>query len=67
MLLSKSDIERVNQYLEENPEVQFFNLVRDDSSGIGYTLSLEYETMQKLKTSIYQTTVRVELVGVEEW
>jgi hypothetical protein len=60
--LSRNDVERIVKFLETDASIQYFKLSKE-SSGIGYTLELQYPT----EVNGYRGHHTVELVGVDEW
>jgi hypothetical protein len=62
--LTKQDLDIINSVVQENNlERIAFDLVYDAGSGIGYTLDLEYAT----EVHGREVTIRVPIVGVENW
>ena len=61
--INKADLELVQKFLDENPDILVFNLHRYGESGIGYCLDIEYEHLVNGRPS----KTRVELAGVESW
>lgn len=60
--LNKADIVEITKTLIRF-DIDHFTLIKNDESGIGYTLDIEYETrMQDAKVK-----VTVPVVGVENW
>lgn len=60
--LNRADVAEITKVLEKF-DIDHFTLVKEDTSGIGYTLDIEYEArMQDAKV-----TVKVPVVGVENW
>jgi hypothetical protein len=60
--LHKNDIERIQQIILEN-NVQVFDLLVDNSSGIGYTVDMEFP----YEVSGREAVIRISVVGVENW
>jgi hypothetical protein len=60
--LNNRDLERIQEVVKEN-NVQLFTLVVDANSAIGYTVDLEFEYDLNGRNA----TVRVPIVGVEDW
>lgn len=42
--LNKRDVERILEVIKENDLEETFTLIHDNSSGIGYTLDMEFDT-----------------------
>jgi hypothetical protein len=61
--LNVVDLQRLNKWIVENPEVQYFEIIVPDESGIGSTIEVEYTHV----TKGYPTKTRVEISGVENW
>ena len=61
--LNVVDLQRINKWLAENQEVQYFDIIVTDESGIGSTIELEHVHVHKG----YPTKTRVEISGVENW
>lgn len=61
--LNVVDLERINKWVSENPDVQYFDIVVSNESGIGSTIEVEYTHVHKG----YPTKTRVEISGVENW
>jgi len=61
--ISKKEIEIINKIIEENDIHGAFELIHDDSSGIGYTLDLEFET----EVNGRYATIRIPVTTVENW
>lgn len=59
LTLNKADIVAVLKALNEY-DVDHFQLIYEDASGIGYTLSIEYKVGEKSRMT-------VEVVGTENW
>lgn len=62
MTLNRADIIRLLEVLEKF-DVDYFELIKRDTSGIGYTLDIEFPS--QLKDTI--VSIRASVVGVEEW
>ena len=60
--LNRADIAEMQKVLLKF-NIDHFTLIKNDSSGIGYTLDIEYETTM----NDCMVTVRVPVVGVENW
>ena len=60
--LNRADIAEMQKVLLKF-NIDPFTLIKNDSSGIGYTLDIEYETTM----NDCMVTVRVPVVGVENW
>jgi hypothetical protein len=60
--LNKADILEIITTLKDF-DIDHFKLIKEDSSGIGYTLCLEYPHSMNGKL-VY---TRIEIVGPEEW
>jgi hypothetical protein len=62
IFMNSKDLEAINKIVQEN-KIQSFVLVYDNSSGIGYTIDLEYETT----INGFNATVRIPVCGQENW
>lgn len=62
IILSANDIKEITKVIEEY-KVDYFTLIRNDVSAIGYSLDLEYST----EINGRMCTVIVPVVGIEEW
>jgi hypothetical protein len=62
IILSANDIKEIAKVIEEY-KVDYFTLIRNDVSAIGYSLDLEYST----EINGRMCTVIVPVVGIEEW
>lgn len=62
MTLRKDELETINEIVNELG-IQEFELIFDNSSGIGYFLDLEYQTVLNNRN----VTVRVSVTGVDKW
>lgn len=60
--LNRADVEVILSTLKEL-QVDHFKLIKNDASGIGYTLDIEYSH----KINNRPVDVRVEVVGTENW
>jgi hypothetical protein len=60
--LNRVDIAEMQKVLLKF-NIDHFTLIKNDSSGIGYALDIEYETTM----NDCMVTVRVPVVGVENW
>lgn len=60
--LNRADIRELLKTLEKF-DVDSFELIKTDGSGIGYVLDIEYATRLQDAT----VTVRVPVVGVDSW
>jgi hypothetical protein len=63
IMMNKADLDIVNKIVEENGIDYNFWIVYTDSSGIGYTLDLEYET----EINGRNATIRIPISGEENW
>jgi hypothetical protein len=61
--LNRADIAELNKVLAENPEIDSFDLITHNESGIGYCVDIEYPTFINNRVA----TVRLAVVGVESW
>lgn len=62
MTLNRNDIRELLATLEKF-DVDYFELFKEDASGIGYTLDIEYSTRLQERT----VNIRVPVVGVDSW
>lgn len=60
--LDKRDLDAINEIVKEN-NIEKFQLIYDEGGGIGYLLSLEYQTTIKKRDAV----VRFPIVTVEDW
>lgn len=61
--LHREDIEEIQNVLKEFPSIATFKLIHDASSGIGYTLMMEFP--HKLENR--EVNVSVAISDVENW
>jgi hypothetical protein len=61
--VTPNEVEIVNKIIEENDIKGAFELIYDDSSGIGYTLDLEFETQVNGRYA----TIRIPVTTAENW
>lgn len=62
LTLNRTDLGKINDIVNEF-EVNSFKLIYDKTSGIGYTIDLEYTAAMKSR----QVLVRIPIVGTESW
>ena len=62
MTLNRADVRELLATLERF-DVDHFELIKTDASGIGYTLDIEYSA--RLQESM--VSIRVPVVGVDAW
>lgn len=62
MLLTKRELESIVQIVQEN-NLADFTLNTDNSSGIGYTLNLQYDTIINNRKAIVSIPITTE----EQW
>ena len=60
--LNRADIVKILETLDKF-EIDYFTLIKGDSSGIGYTLDIEFP--YRIKEELVEAKVSV--VGTEEW
>ena len=60
--MNLADLTIINQIVKEN-SLDAFRLIYTNSSGIGYTIDLEYDTTINNRES----TVRIPVCGSENW
>lgn len=60
--LNRADINEISKALLKF-DIDHFTLVKNDGSGVGYTIDVEYQT--RMKDDL--VTVKVPVVGVEDW
>lgn len=63
MKLYKDELIKIQTILDKFPDVTNFELVRDTRSGIGYILSIKFDYI----VNDVNTTLEVEITGVENW
>jgi hypothetical protein len=63
IMMNRADLEIVNKIVEENGIDYNFWIVYTNSSGIGYTLDLEYE----MEINGRHAIVRIPICGEENW
>ena len=61
--LHRYDVEKLVEVLKEFPNVDSFDLLHNGGSGIGYTVDIVFRE----KRGDRDTTVQVEVSGVENW
>ena len=61
--LNKRDIERILEVIEENDLKDTFTLIHNSSSGIGYTLNMEFDA--ELNGRVI--TARVPIADSSDW
>ena len=62
IILNANDITEISKIIEDY-KVDHFTLTRNNISAIGYSIDLEYRTEIKGR----MCTVKVPVVGIEEW
>lgn len=65
--LNRIDIDLINNYLNTNKDVNTFRIIKENGSGIGYNLYLEYDHLQIIENNSFPATTKVELLGVDRW
>lgn len=60
--LNRADVAKILKTLDKH-SIDYFELIKNDTSGIGYTLDIEHLT----KLHGESVTVRIPVVGVEDW
>ena len=60
--LNRADVLRILTTLKDF-DIDYFKLIKEDGSGIGYTLSLEYS--HRMNNQMVDT--RINVIGVEDW
>lgn len=63
MCITPEEIKKIQTILNENNIEHPFVLIYDNSSGIGATLDLEFDT----KVNGRDATIRIPISGVESW
>lgn len=63
LTLNRADIAELNKLLEQNKEIDSFDLIVCNESGIGYCVDVEYQSMVHDRPA----KIRVEVAGVENW
>ena len=63
MYITRKDVKRILEVMDDFPEAKTYKLECDSSSGIGNIVSL---TMQ-VDVKNYNACVKIELSGVEDW
>jgi hypothetical protein len=62
IILNKADVQELLKVLDEF-KIDSFKLIKHDTSGIGYTLDIEYS--HKLNDRMVET--RISVVGTDNW
>ena len=62
IILNKADLKEILKVLDEY-DIDYFKIIKNDTSGIGYTLDIEYS--HKMKDRMVDT--RISVVGTENW
>lgn len=63
MLLHRDDLEKMVELSQKFPDVEFFDVESDNSSGIGATVTMKVQT----KISDIEGTFEVVISSVENW
>ena len=63
MYITKQDVERILAVMNDFPDAQNYFLERDNSSGIGTSVTLHMDMV----LNNHDVTVKVEISGVEDW
>ncbi len=63
MYITKTDVEKILQVMDEFPDARAYRLECDNSSGIGSIVTLTMETTIKGRAA----EVKVDIAGVESW
>jgi hypothetical protein len=63
MYITKQDVERILAVMNDFPDAQNYFLERDNSNGIGTTLTLQMDMV----LNNHDVTVKVEISGAEDW
>lgn len=63
MYITPEEIEKIQTIIDENNIQNPFELIYDNSSGIGATLDLEFD----MKVNGRDATIRIPISGVENW
>lgn len=63
MYLHRKDIEKIVEVLEKFPDLHTFELVHDNSSGIGSYVAIRFDH----NVNDVKGTFEVEVSGVEDW
>jgi len=63
MYITKQDVERILAVMNDFPDAQNYFLERDNSSGIGTSVTLQMDMV----LNNHDVTVKVEISGVEDW
>jgi hypothetical protein len=63
MYLQRSDLNDIQKVLDTFPEVKSFEIIKDDTSGIGYTLDISFDN----KINGIVCKVIVPVVTVDSW
>lgn len=61
--LTRKDIKKIEEILDNYPELNIFKLTESDSNGIGTTLEMEFD----MKLSGLKGKFNIEISGVENW
>lgn len=63
MILNTTELNKIQETLSKFPEVKTFELVMDDNTGIGSTLSIKFGYL----VNDVKSTVIVEIYNVDNW
>lgn len=63
MYITKQDVERILAVMNDFPDANNYFLERDNSNGIGTTLTLQMDMV----LNNHDVTVKVEISGAEDW
>lgn len=62
-MMSIQDLEILNKIIQENNVTGVFKLVQDNSSGIGYTTDIEFDTDLHGRLAV----IRVPIADTDNW
>lgn len=60
--MTKTDLDAINQAVKDF-DLKFFTLIKDNSSGIGYTIDLEFEHSMNYR----DVKIRVAIADSDNW
>lgn len=63
MILSRKDLEKINEVLKKFPDVQNFRLEEEGGNGIGTVITMAFDHESNGVDGIFS----VEISGVEDW
>ena len=63
IILTKTDLSAILTTLDQFPEINTFEVIKHNGSGIGYTIDIKFD----LKQNDVMGSFTVEVVGVDNW